>query len=311
MRLLVSLLLAANSASASTPDIAAYRALIEQDARLATIGYRLASANASFCDRKARNPAMVLHDIAQYPDGKTALAAFTFAKPIAVAAVVRGGPADAAGVQPGDGLAAIDGESLAVPDDPGVGPTNKRISAARTRLDQKLIGTGTVRMTIARGATLQTAILSPPLVCASDFWVDTRSKLDAGADGDQVRITTGLMLFTPDDDELAAAVAHELSHNILGHRDRLKAKSGTKLVLATEIEADRLSVWLMANAGYDPSAALRFAERYGRKADLGIFSDGTHLRWRNRIKIMKAEIDLIERAEKQNGLRAPPLMIGD
>lgn len=82
-------------------------------------------------------------------------------------------------------------------------------------------------------------------------------------------------------------------------------------MLATEIEADRLSVWLMANAGYDPSAALRFAERYGRKADLGIFSDGTHLRWRNRIKIMKAEIDLIERAEKQNGLLAPPLMIGD
>ncbi len=306
LTLLFGLLLAA----ASAPDIAAYRALVEQDLRLATTGYRLASANASFCERKARNPAMVLHDVAQYPDTKTAFAAFAFPEPIAVAALVKGGPADAAGIKVGDGVQAIGDDSLDLPDRAEQGPTYERIVDAKDKLAQSLAESGAVQLRLLRGTSPKTAILAPPLVCASDFWVDTRNKLDAGADGNQVRVTTALMLFTPDDGELAAAVAHELSHNLLGHRERLKAKPGMKAVLATEIEADRLSVWLMANAGYDPTAALRFAERYGRKTGLGIFSDGTHLRWKNRVRVMQAEIDLIAGTPKQSGLAAPPLLVG-
>lgn len=306
LTLLFGLLLAA----ASAPDIAAYRALVEQDLRLATIGYRLASANAPFCERKARNPAMVLHDVAQYPDTKTAFAAFAFPEPIAVAALVKGGPADAAGIKVGDGVQAIGDDSLDLPDRAEQGPTYERIVDAKDKLAQSLAESGAVQLRLLRGTSPKTAILAPPLVCASDFWVDTRNKLDAGADGNQVRVTTALMLFTPDDGELAAAVAHELSHNLLGHRERLKAKPGMKAVLATEIEADRLSVWLMANAGYDPTAALRFAERYGRKTGLGIFSDGTHLRWKNRVRVMQAEIDLIAGTSKQSGLAAPPLLVG-
>lgn len=311
MRLLVCLVFATASATASAPDVSAYRALVEQDARLATIGYRLASANAPFCGRKVRNPGMVLHDFAQYPDRKTAIAAFAFPEPIAVAAVVAGGPAEIAGIQAGDGIVAIGDNSINLPDDAVQGPSYKRIADAKDRLAKSLVLSGDVKLRLVRGTSPQVATLTPPLVCASDFWVDTRNKLDAGADGDQVRVTTGLMLFASNNDELAAAVAHELSHNILGHRERLKTKRGTKAVLATEIEADRLSLWLMANAGYDPNAALRFAERYGRKTGLGIFSDGTHLRWKNRVKVMQAEIDLMQRTEKQNGLSPPPLLFGD
>jgi hypothetical protein len=257
-----------------------------------------------------RNPAMVLHDVAQYPDRKAASAAFAFPEPIAVAAVVQGGPADIAGLKAGDGVLEIGDKSLLQSAEAEQGPSYKRIAEVKDRLAKSLILGASVTLRVVRETSPHVATLTPPLVCASDFWVDTRTKLDAGADGDQVRVTTGLMLFAPDDEELAAAVAHELSHNILRHRERLKTKRGTKAVLATEIEADRLSVWLMANAGYDPRAALRFAERYGRKTGLGIFSDGTHLRWKNRIKIMQAEIELMQKTEKQNGMLAPPLLIG-
>lgn len=310
MRVFVCLLLVASGASASAPNVSAYRALVEQDLRLATVGYRLASANAPFCERKARNTAMVLHDVAQYADTTTAFAAFKFPKPIAVAAVVTGGPADLAGIKSGDGIQAIGDSSLNLDDQLEQAPTYERIAEANDRITQSLEKGHSVQLRLLRGASPTIAALAPPLVCASKFWVDTRNKLDAGADGSQVRVTTGLMLFASDDDELAAVVAHELSHNILGHRDRLNAKRGTKAVLATEIEADRLSIWLMANAGYDPVAALRFAERYGRKTGLGIFSDGTHLRWKNRVKVMQAEIDLIARTPKQRGLFTPPLLVG-
>jgi predicted Zn-dependent protease len=77
---------------------------------------------------------------------------------------------------------------------------------------------------------------------------------------------------------------------------------------ATEIEADRLSVWLMANAGYDPLAAVRFIERFGRATDPALISDGTHLRWRGRVDIMQSEISRINGSMKFNGLYPPPLL---
>ena len=88
---------AAQPASASrADDIAAYRALAQQDLRLAMVGHRLATANATFCQRKTRNPGWVLHDKAQYPDATIAQVAFGFRAPVAVSAVVPGGAAQTA-----------------------------------------------------------------------------------------------------------------------------------------------------------------------------------------------------------------------
>src|SRR3546814_2491582 len=75
---------------------------------------------------------------------------------------------------------------------------------------------------------------------------------------------------------LAAAVAHELAHNILRHRERLDAADvarglfkgfgrSARLFRQTEIEADRLSAWPMRGAGYDPPAAVRFWGRFGTR----------------------------------------------
>ncbi len=308
MSLFASLLLAV--AAPGGPDVTAYRALIEQDLRLATIGYRLASSNAPFCARKERTPGWVIHDVAQYHDMRTAFAAFAFAAPVSVAAVVKGGAADVAGIAAGDGLEAVGEESLDWGDEAEGKPTYERVMIVKNLVRQQLQRSDTLSLHVTDSRKSVRKLVKPALVCASDFQVDTKNGVDAGANGDVVRVTVGLMAYAADDNELAAVVAHEFAHNILGHRARLDAtKRGKgKAVLATEIEADRLSVWLMANAGYDVQAALRFTERYGRKYGLGIFSDGTHLRWKNRVKVMQAEIDLMARTLRQNGKLLPPLL---
>jgi beta-barrel assembly-enhancing protease len=313
VRLLAALLLLIlSSASAASGDVSAYRALVEQDLRLATIGYRLAAANAAYCTRKARNPGMVLHDVAQYPDRKVAAVAFAFPGSIAVGGVVEKGPADQAGLRSGDGLRTIGSIRIEYPETAPQSPTYERLGKVKTILAGALERKASVEIGVVRGMTSVMATVAPPLICASDFWVDTRDNLDAGADGDRVRMTTGLMAFASDDDELAAAVAHELAHNILGHRQRLAGirRGKTKAIYETEIEADRLSVWLMANAGYDTAAAMRFAERYGRKTGLGIFSAATHPRWQKRVEILQAEIALMAQTPSQNGLLPPPLLVG-
>ena len=316
MKLLAFILLlfgAAIPATATPDQIAAYRALVAQDLRLATIGYRLASANAAYCQRRERNPGWAMHDEQQYPDRDVARAAFGLRTPIAVSAVVPGGPADRLGIKAGDGVIALNDAVFNIRTDLRHKPSAERMEKIQKALREAMAANGAIRLTLETAEGQKQITFEPPAICASRFWVDARSKLDAGADGDGVRVTDGLMTFTASDDaELAAVVAHELSHNLLGHRERLNAaKRRTSEILATEIEADRLSVWLMANAGYDPNAALRFAERYGRKTGLGIFSEGTHLRWKNRVKVMRGEIDLMQNAKKQNGLLPPPLLVGD
>jgi predicted Zn-dependent protease len=107
-------------------------------------------------------------------------------------------------------------------------------------------------------------------------------------------------------DELAALLGHELAHNILGHRQRLDALHvdrglfapfgrNARLIRETEAEADRLSIHLMARAGYAPEAALAFWERV-RSATQGMAGSPTHPRWPERLRMMQAECERIEAA---------------
>ena len=317
--LLVGLEVAAHAAP-NPPDAAAYHALVEQDLRLASVGYRLASANAPYCDRKERNPGWVIHDVAQYPDQAVARAAFGFQTPIEIAAIVKDGPADRADAKAGDGFVSVNNATLDWPAMP-VGKTGyERIAKFKQTLAEKLAENPLLAVKFSRKGADVNLMLAAPLICVSEFQIDTADGLDAGADGQIVRITYSMMRYATDDAELAAVVAHELSHNLLRHREKLNAKrvdrglgrlfgKSRKAILATEIEADRLSVWLMRNAGYDPKAALTFWGRYGRQYGQGIFTEGTHLRWQKRVALMQAEIDLMTNTGKQNRLLPPPLLV--
>ncbi|MGB5076677.1 MAG: M48 family metalloprotease, partial [Sphingorhabdus sp.] len=219
--LLIALLAAPLSATPSLSEVEAYRALIAQDLRLAITGYRLAQANSPFCPSKERNPGWVIHDVAQYPDMHAARTAFGFDRPVQIAAIFKGGAADQAGLSEGDAFIGLDDATLYWPAMP-VGKTGyERMASFKQLLNEKWGEKPQMPMQISRAGHLFNTVMKPPLVCASDFQVDTRDGLDAGADGQIVRITYAMMEYVRNDDELAAVVAHEFSHNILGHRKRL------------------------------------------------------------------------------------------
>lgn len=302
----------ASSAAPTPADIAAYRALSAQDLRLATIGHRLASANAPFCGDLDHKAGWVIHDIAQYPDKDVARAAFGFEQPVEIAGIVSGSDAEKAGVKAGDAIIAISGDAVA---DISINrkTTYDRVSQVKHMLSNMWRARSLPDLTVQSGDQTSQLHFTPAMVCASDFQVDTKDNVDAGADGKMVSVTVGMMNFAADDGELAAVVAHELAHNLLRHRARLAAlksegKKNTRSIYETEVEADRLSAWLLANAGYDLEAALRFWERYGRKFDYGIFGDGTHPGWKKRIGSVRAEIAVMAQTGKVGGLLPPPLL---
>lgn len=270
------------------------------DKRLATIGYRLATGNVALCSDRAPTPGWALHAIDQYPASLRPLArqVFGFAHPVAVEAVVDGAPAAAAGVSPDDGLVAVGGSPTAEPRDDADASSATRDAATQAIAAQPAAAPLTV--TLARGAATRTVTIAASPGCRSQFEILLGPAMEASADGRIVQI--GVRFFERyDDDQIAAVVAHELSHNILRHRARLEAAGvrwgllaefgrNGRLFRRTEEDADLLSVTLLRNAGYDPHAAARFWREHGGDVDGGFFRARTHPSSRARAEAIEAEI---------------------
>lgn len=277
-----------------------YAALRTVDRQLATIAHRLVTANAPICADRGPAPGIVLHAIGQYPAEARdeAARALGFPAPVAVEAVVAGSAAARAGVAEGDGLVAIDGR--AVP----VGGVTPEASSAGRDAARALLGSmpaeAPLRLRLRRDGRDREVTIAPSPGCRSTFELLLGPRPVAQADGATVQIGVAWFARAPDE-EVAVLVAHELAHNILRHRARLDAAGVSRgmfaevgrngrLIRRTEEEADRLSVHLLRNAGYDPQVAVRFWTGAGDKADGGLFRSRTHAGAKSRARLIAAEI---------------------
>lgn len=269
------------------------------DVRLIDVGTRLAVANVALCEDRQWQPGMTVHDLSQYagPSRTQAAALFRLGAGPGVLALAPSGAAARAGVRHDDILLAADGVALPR------APREQRASFAPTaRIVDALeaaFGDGAAALTLLRDGASITVSVAADHGCASRFQVLPSARLDARADGRYVQLTSAMIEFARDDQELAALVAHELAHNILGHRARLNAAGVERGLLArfgrsgrlfrqTELEADRLAVHLLARAGFDPAVAVRLWTRQSR-TDSRLFA-GTHPDWPARIASLEGEI---------------------
>jgi beta-barrel assembly-enhancing protease len=260
--------LASNAGPATAPgDV--HQQIAAAEARVAAIGYRLAARNAGWCDRRAPQLGWILGDrrlypAALWPGARAAYNASDADAPF-VAALVPGGPADRAGLNVGDSL-----------DPPGIA-LSASAAAPHARIDavEQWVSSRGARIEVRLSVNGKMRSIEPEPGCYGDFRVEATAALNAAADGRLIKIPAGLAALFPRDDELAAVVAHELAHNILSHRDRLDAagvppdrrrlsKRDQEQIRMTEVDADALSVWLLAGAGYDPNAALSMWDRLAR-----------------------------------------------
>jgi predicted Zn-dependent protease len=77
-----------------------------------------------------------------------------------------------------------------------------------------------------------------------------------------------------------------------------------RLIRATEAEADRLSIYLMARAGFSPRAAISFWQRVRDTSRIGAGSP-THPRWAARLQSMRVECERIEGAGSGKTIALP------
>jgi hypothetical protein len=197
--------------------------------------------------------------------------------------VARGSPAALAGVRRGDVLISINTSRV---------PTGKKsVARFRTLLRKQLKQEGIIRLVLQRhGADGKsrsvTTVITPVRICDYSFGVVAKDQVNAYANGKFVVLTTGMMRFANNDDELALVVAHELAHNTMDHISKMKRNSllGTLLDIVAagygvntqglfgslallrfskefEAEADYVGMYMMALAGWDISRAPNFWRR--------------------------------------------------
>ncbi len=272
-------------AAAPAPDRAdALHNLVALDLRVASIGTRLAIANVAECVRRAPQAGIVLQDLVQFSGADRDAAATTFGLGTypAISAVIPGSVADQAGLRAGDAIMALDGQPI--------GASDPKAPYARIAKIEAAIESGPTILIVDRPDHPRPFMLAGTPGCASRVQVVPGRKLNAHADGTYVQLTSAVAEYAADDNELAAIIAHEMAHNILGHRERLDREGRrSETIRATEMEADKFSLRLLKTAGYDPLAAARFWQRFGRKTGAGIFSDGTHQRTKARVRLLTEE----------------------
>lgn len=299
--LLMLLLLVAFVPSAGA-QVAADSALFEgfraADMRLADAGFRLSTANAALCDRQEPGHGIQVHTLDQYaPALRPAVAAhFRFAGALAVAGVVADSPAARAGIRPDDTIVRFGGIPVA-PQDDGP-PSTERLVGFWTAV-AALPPTAPIRVDLLRDGAPLTVTIQPVAACRTRYELAITAALEASANGEMVRISSGY--YDSFGAELVVvAIAHELAHNILRHRARLKAvgaefgvPSGfgrnADLFRQAELQADTLAVHLLARAGYPTDLASRFRKHPVAKARSGMFQSRSHPHWRDRLRVALAQ----------------------
>lgn len=301
-------------------DIAALR---KQADRVTAIGERLsaAAARAGWCEG-SHSLGWSLGDLGQYFKVMRITVRNEWDIPagasLFVASVAPGGAAARAGITPGMGIVSIAGRR------PMRAPTDfaTRVTLENSeRIIDEALEEGPLQFeTLAADGTRRSWTLSGLPSCATRFEVAADDDEQAYADGDLVQVTAGMGEFTEGNDaELAAVIAHELAHNMLRHIDRSR-EAGTpnnyqrflgryaRISRKMEEEADRLSVWLLAIAGYEPRTPVGFWQRFGPGHDSAHPLGRLHDRWQDRVTAIEAELALMA-AEKRRNPRARPALL--
>lgn len=313
MRAMRALIAFAAAALAAAAPVAAQQPVVAQtaaaapgsflradDHRIVSIVYRLGLAGRAQCPDRFPLTGLAFHHLADYrpQDHAQAIAQYGLDRGIGILSVVEGSPAAEAGLAAGETILSVNGAALPAPEMLAAEPSMRRkraaMAAAETLIEEQL-ARGPAQLEVRRGALVRQVTVRPIAGCPARGRLARSDQDNAFADGRYTIMTTDFLDFFRSDDELAAALAHELAHNILRHPQQLAAAGvpngllrhigrNARRVRATELEADRLSVRLLAAAGYDLDAIIPFWRRLSGRLDsrLMVISAAPGLRARER-----------------------------
>lgn len=260
-------------------------------ARLADVGYRIGRVAGPLCPAQVGGTGIVLDDLEAYPQGdRAAIGQLLSLREgvVQIAAVAAGSPAARAGVRAGDALLAIDGKAVEGQVQAALAQGKVPPGLVADWLEQSLAAHAPgqpITVQLGREGGGLAVTLVPEAVCSARYLIKAGEGISAFSDSRNVAVSSGLIGFTRNDDELALVVGHEVGHVIA--RDGKARSLGERR--AMEDRADILGTRLAICAGYDLEAGVRYWLRRDAKDWLRWARDPTHRSRKKRAARMRAE----------------------
>ena len=267
----------------SRQEVMAFDEMDRLQQRLMQVALPVLKANTDLCPKIHEDIGVVMHTIKSYskplrPAAKRELGAAD--KP-SVRLIVKGSPAEVAGVKVGDQF---------------LDDKNDVVTPQSKTLQSQLKQGGNIR--VRRGEDELSLQVKSETICGYKVRLSQTSTINAYADGKNITMTSGMMSFVKDDNELALIIGHELGHNTMGHIRKIVSNiilsvGATRYTRPFETEADYVGLYYMVRAGYNPEGVEEFWRRLAVTNPKYVARDKTHPRYPNRyltIAATRAEI---------------------
>ncbi len=247
--------------------------------RLENVAWRILSANAKACPEVSPEIGMKVHIVEDYPEDLQvwARALLNLDNRLAVRIIAEGSPAQSAGFKPGDKIIKIGPFEL---------PESRTGAQLFHAVSDREFLLGQTTLKIEQNGEPRDITVNPIKTCSYPAQLFYAEDVNAHTDGEEIWVTSELVRQLKDDRALALVVAHELAHAVLGHLLMEPAKE-------LELEADRLSLIYLAEAGYDPEEAVEIwkASPFNHEKN----ASGFHPSTEERLRVLNAAL-----AELQN-----------
>ena len=209
-----------------------------------------------------------------------------------VVQVLEGSGAQRAGVQRGDALLSIAGKNL---------PLGPQAETETARLLAPLLKQTTeVDVQVLRNEAPITLKVALTTACAFTVDIGNAPHVNAYSDGRRIMVTAGL-LAEVSDQELAVILAREIAHNVQLHATTMQTRATMASIIDTLLppkpdlsgfagsaglktmdekldqEADRLALYMLARAGFNPTVAVDTLERLARRYPATVLNSYTAL----------------------------------
>lgn len=266
---------------------------LQEAARITAVGWRILTRGISLCGERIGHQIGALFETT-YDVNALRDVWYEFNRldidPVTMA-VAPDSPAERAGLKVGDTVLAVNNNRLA------------RGKEVVEQLHQLLNRPGPHDVEVLRGEQKLSLTMEPVPACRSRLRHDRWSGVNAFADGKTIAVTAGMVNFITDDDHLAAAVGHELAHNMMDHLEKqgengkAAGRFGSLLSAITgapeleshwtkvgeraysrsfEAEADYVGLYFAAMAGFDVAKAPQFWRRMAVANPLTISHASSH-----------------------------------
>jgi hypothetical protein len=203
---------------------------LRQQRRVDDVGHQLLAAAAPFCPSAvARGTAVRFANVYSFPSSfESAARGLGFSDTLIIVSVARGSAAARAGIAVGDRVTGVNDGTA--PRGPNAASLLARAIVAREPAGPRLtLRRGDTTFLMDAAARSEARVRSGPpasdtrvsapadTVCGYNLVASRKDEVNAWADGSNVTVTSAMLRFVVDNDELAAVLAHEIAHAALGH----------------------------------------------------------------------------------------------